>query len=69
MNLKIKFPIFFFNHWGIDFFFAICISTKLSGKTKISEEHLTYEKALPKSEIKANLRGCHVCRNSTINNF
>ena len=41
------------------------------GKTKRhlvvrSEEHLGYEKDLPKSEIKTHLKGCHICRNSTI---
>ena len=34
-----------------------------------SEEHLRYEKLLPKSEIKTHLKGCSVCKNSTINNF
>ena len=44
------------------------------GKTKRhwvvrSGEHLRYETDLPKSEIKTHLKGCHVCKNSTINNF
>ena len=34
-----------------------------------SEEHLGYEKDLPKSEIKTHLKGCHICRESTIDNF
>ena len=44
------------------------------GKTKRhlvvrSEEYLRYEKDLPKNEIKTHLKGCHICRESTINNF
>ena len=44
------------------------------GKTKRhlgvrSEEHLGYEKDLPKSEIKTHLNGCPICRESTMNNF
>ena len=34
-----------------------------------AEEHLRYEKDLPKSEIKTHLKGCHICRESNINNF
>ena len=44
------------------------------GITKIhlvvrSEERLKYEKDLPKSVIKTHLKGCHVCRITTIDNF
>ena len=44
------------------------------GKTKRqlavrSEEHLRFEKDLPKSEIKTHLKTCVICQNSSLDNF